>query len=185
MARGRIGRVLRLHRDIYRDIWKQRSTLRPLETENLRKFREICGAGDGTRTRDILLGRQTLYQLSYSRTEWLDQLGVGVRGLEPPTSASQTPRATRLRHTPSVVAPSESIGTPHIPRQSKQRSQRRSVRRKHRSSNLNKNLQARKSFPSSNDGVRCSLAGAAIRPVTRRERRSVPHAGIPTSTDST
>ncbi len=26
--------------------------------------------------------------------------GVGVRGLEPPTSASQTPRATRLRHTP-------------------------------------------------------------------------------------
>ena len=25
---------------------------------------------------------------------------VGVRGLEPPTSASQTLRATRLRHTP-------------------------------------------------------------------------------------
>ena len=26
-----------------------------------------CGAGDGTRTRDALLGRQVLYQLSYSR----------------------------------------------------------------------------------------------------------------------
>ncbi len=26
-----------------------------------------CGAGDGTRTRDHLLGRQGLYQLSYSR----------------------------------------------------------------------------------------------------------------------
>jgi hypothetical protein len=27
------------------------------------------GAGDGTRTRDNLLGRQALYQLSYSRNE--------------------------------------------------------------------------------------------------------------------
>ena len=27
-------------------------------------------------------------------------LNVGVRGLEPPTSASQTLRATQLRHTP-------------------------------------------------------------------------------------
>ena len=27
----------------------------------------ICGAGDGTRTRDNLLGRQELYHLSYSR----------------------------------------------------------------------------------------------------------------------
>src|SRR5690349_8536583 len=44
-------------------------------------------AGDGTRTRDSLLGRQELYQLSYSRR-------VGVRGLEPRTSWSQTRRAT-------------------------------------------------------------------------------------------
>jgi hypothetical protein len=29
------------------------------------------GAGDETRTRDILLGRQKLYQLSYSRAELL------------------------------------------------------------------------------------------------------------------
>jgi hypothetical protein len=27
----------------------------------------LDGAGDGTRTRDTLLGRQELYQLSYSR----------------------------------------------------------------------------------------------------------------------
>jgi hypothetical protein len=27
----------------------------------------FCGAGDGTRTRDSLLGRQVLYQLSYPR----------------------------------------------------------------------------------------------------------------------
>ncbi len=33
--------------------------------------------------------------------------GVGVRGLEPPTSASQTPRATRLRHTPPSAHASE------------------------------------------------------------------------------
>jgi hypothetical protein len=26
-----------------------------------------CGAGDGTRTHDILLGKQTLYRLSYTR----------------------------------------------------------------------------------------------------------------------
>ena len=27
----------------------------------------VYGAGDGTRTHDILLGKQTLYQLSYTR----------------------------------------------------------------------------------------------------------------------
>ncbi len=47
------------------------------------------------RTRDSLLGRQGLYQLSYARL-----LRVGVKGFEPSTSASQTPRASRLRHTP-------------------------------------------------------------------------------------
>ena len=54
----------------------------------------LCKAGDAIRTRDHLLGRQELCQLSYARAQ------VGVRGLEPPTSASQTPRATRLRYTP-------------------------------------------------------------------------------------
>ena len=34
---------------------------------NRSNFRLKSGAGDGTRTRDNLLGRQGLYQLSYSR----------------------------------------------------------------------------------------------------------------------
>ncbi len=42
---------------------------------------------------------------------------VGVRGLEPPTSASQTPRATRLRHTPLTPKAHASIGTLGTPRQ--------------------------------------------------------------------
>lgn len=48
------------------------------------------------------LGRLLLYQLSY--TEIIGQYGrmnmVGVRGFEPPTSWTQTRRATRLRYTP-------------------------------------------------------------------------------------
>ena len=48
-------------------------------------------AGDGTRTRDSLLGRQELYQTELLP---LDMLVVGVRGLEPRTSWSQTMRAT-------------------------------------------------------------------------------------------
>ena len=38
------------------------------------------GAGDGTRTRDILLGRQKLYQLSYTRLFLVEDGGI-----EPPT----------------------------------------------------------------------------------------------------
>lgn len=43
---------------------------RPIEAANgLRTApREGSGAGDGIRTRDILLGKQTLCQLSYSRS---------------------------------------------------------------------------------------------------------------------
>ncbi len=36
--------------------------VKPSESDGVRS-----GAGDGTRTRDSLLGRQELYQLSYSR----------------------------------------------------------------------------------------------------------------------
>ncbi len=49
------------------------------------------------RTRDSLLGRQGLCQLSYAR---LLCKPVGAKGFEPSTSASQTPRAARLRHAP-------------------------------------------------------------------------------------
>ena len=37
---------------------------KPIEEK---KYAYVCGAGDGTRTRDIQLGKLTLYQLSYSR----------------------------------------------------------------------------------------------------------------------
>jgi hypothetical protein len=40
------------------------STAQPVRHK---KARQKTRAGDGTRTRDILLGRQTLYQLSYAR----------------------------------------------------------------------------------------------------------------------
>ena len=64
------------------------------------------GAGDGTRTRDNLLGRQALYQLSYPREE-AAPCQVGVRGLEPPTSASQTPRAADCATPRRFSAPPE------------------------------------------------------------------------------
>ena len=41
----------------------------------------LIGAGNETRTRDILLGKQTFYQLNYTRID------VACReGLEPPTN---------------------------------------------------------------------------------------------------
>jgi hypothetical protein len=36
-------------------------------TENITKAADVVRAGDRTRTGDILLGRQELYQLSYAR----------------------------------------------------------------------------------------------------------------------
>jgi hypothetical protein len=52
-------------------------------------------AGDGTRTRDSLLGRQELYQLSYSRSN---------RGARTRTADLLVPNQARyqLRHTPSM-----------------------------------------------------------------------------------
>ncbi len=53
-------------------------------------------AGDGTRTRDILLGRQTLYQLSYAR--------IRNRLFDYTTGADIRPRATGYSvHTKVVV----------------------------------------------------------------------------------
>ena len=84
------------------------------------------GAGDGIRTRDIQLGRLSLYQLSYSRTLPTDgaeprptlhsratptrghvrsvgasSVLVGAAGFEPATPCSQSRCATRLRYAPS------------------------------------------------------------------------------------
>ena len=56
------------------------------------------GAGDEGRTRDIQLGRLTLYQLSYSRKYKL--IMVGAAGFEPAAPCSQGRCATGLRHAP-------------------------------------------------------------------------------------
>ena len=58
------------------------------------------GAGDGTRTRDLLITNQLLYQLSYASTLYTLKL-VGVKGFEPPAPWSQTKCATKLRQTPT------------------------------------------------------------------------------------
>ena len=47
------------------------------------------------------LKRQGLTGINKIKEENKANYLVGVRGLEPPTSASQTLRASRLRHTPS------------------------------------------------------------------------------------
>ncbi len=52
----------------------------------------MSGAGDRSRTGDLVLGRHPLCQLSYSRGPGKEM--VGATGFEPATSASQTPRAT-------------------------------------------------------------------------------------------
>ncbi len=41
-------------------------------------------------------------QLSYGRFVFLQEYLVGVEGFEPPTSCSQSRRATRLRYTPAA-----------------------------------------------------------------------------------
>ena len=61
-------------------------SLPPLATRELshmyegQKLVPVFGAGDGTRTRDLLITNQLLYQLSYT------SMMVGVTGLEPVTS---------------------------------------------------------------------------------------------------
>ena len=90
----------------------------------------LYGAGDGTRTRNLLITNQLLYQLSYtsmhpcpSRESYYsihfficqvffwnffkkffkrfsNTFLVGAEGFEPPTFWSQTRRATKLRYAP-------------------------------------------------------------------------------------
>src|ERR1035438_2978447 len=47
---------------------RKRTGPRAVRRIGQRAVRKKHGAGDGTRTRDLLLGKQILYQLSYSRT---------------------------------------------------------------------------------------------------------------------
>jgi hypothetical protein len=50
------------------------------------------GAGDGIRTRDILLGKQALCQLSYSRSERPDSSAASVRGVLRPVRLARVVR---------------------------------------------------------------------------------------------
>ena len=58
-----------------------------LESESVRTesgaLAGCCGAGDGIRTRDIQLGRLSLYQLSYSRVAVLAGRGGWIRTNDP------------------------------------------------------------------------------------------------------
>ena len=56
------------------------------------------GAGNEVRTRDIQLGRLTLYQLSYSRTSM-----VGIARFELAAPCSQGRCATGLRYIPTYI----------------------------------------------------------------------------------
>src|SRR5512133_674676 len=63
----------------------------PTELRGRVPLLDLTGAGNGIRTRDIQLGRLTLYQLSYSRkfsrgplSTAVDLLGVEGGGFEPP-----------------------------------------------------------------------------------------------------
>ena len=82
----------------------------------------LSGAGDGTRTRDLLITNQLLYQLSYTSILWWELQGsnlwhpackadalpaelnshalVGMTGFEPAALWSQTRCATKLRYIP-------------------------------------------------------------------------------------
>ena len=58
--------------------------------------RGVKGAGDEVRTRDIQLGRLTLYQLSYSRTRLNHALRMEGTGFEPVYSKENGFTARRL-----------------------------------------------------------------------------------------
>ena len=59
------------------------------DRESRRPTRTNVRAGDGIRTRDLLVGNETLYQLSYSRM-------VARLGIEPRSDVFQTPAVTNL-----------------------------------------------------------------------------------------
>ena len=66
---------------------------------------KIVGAGDETRTRDIQLGRLTLYQLSYSRSFEKVVQGVGFE----PTYGSRRPGLQ-----PGAINHSTTLATQYI-----------------------------------------------------------------------
>ncbi len=65
------------------------------------KLKEKNGAGGRTRTPDLLITNQLLYQLSYTSVYIFL---VGATGLEPAASWSQTKHSTKLSYAPFLVA---------------------------------------------------------------------------------
>ena len=63
-------------------------------------LKPVFGAGDEIRTRDIQLGRLTLYRLSYSRPHIVL---VGAAGFEPATFGSQSRRASQAAPRPVTI----------------------------------------------------------------------------------
>ena len=60
----------------------------------------FAGGGERDRTDDLLRAKQALSQLSYSPIEIGQSLIVGLRGLEPRTSALSGQRSNRLSYKP-------------------------------------------------------------------------------------
>src|SRR5512145_580470 len=72
-----------------------------LRSPQLQELAKNSGPGlpGGTRTHNPQLRRLVLYPVELRAGPV-----VGVRGFEPPTSCSQSKRATRLRHTPKKAS---------------------------------------------------------------------------------
>ena len=72
-----------------------------------RTSKRLCGLPGGTRTHNPRLRRLVLYPVELRAApeqRKLHNTWSGWRGFEPPTSCSQSKRATRLRHTPKKAA---------------------------------------------------------------------------------
>ena len=74
-----------------------------IQFPNFQKSKIYCGA-DRERTCDLLNAKQALSQLSYSPNSiWLAVDQVGLRGLEPRTSALSGQRSNHLSYKPNYL----------------------------------------------------------------------------------
>ena len=96
---GRFDRVFWAWNAFWNTLEKSHPPARCHKSKNVCRFKCFRGAGDRTRTGDILLGRQTLYQLSYSRTGVLASDSIG-RGERTRTSDLSVPNAARYQAAP-------------------------------------------------------------------------------------
>src|SRR6266480_1038130 len=82
----------------------------------------FVGAGDASRTRDLVLGRHPLYRLSYSRILSPVLYGCGplrvnlqIRSLQPKTSVGAGPRACPVGNTRTLQGGTNRAGTGACP----------------------------------------------------------------------